>query len=839
MAVKDCLARARKVDENKRLTDNDILNRIRYLENARNTLATQQPLENLKDFIKRQVNELKRKALVQKRETAFTILREREMRGRLLLLRGQGLNSSEALTATLTGLGKRRVGTQLSQDNLAKSMTEHMWGLLNKEISRHEGLADKLLSKSMDEDVVTELWNIGKPESGSTGNADALIAAKALAYVDRYGKDKMNSVGADIRFLQTVGHIPQTGGFHETGKLLKAKSEAWVRDVSAWVDPERMMIDRPEKINTILDDVYRGIVFGRQRLLEEGKTVAITARDLATSVSGHRVLAFKGPKEMLAYYRKYGSGKSVMELFVEAAESDGKNYALLRFWGPRPEQTFIKMRDEALEKAKRDKDEKLVNKLQSPRLQNEWNAVSGAFTPQGSPLIANIGKYARMAMVFSKLGLVLPSSFNDLSGMALGGRYNGVNILEVYGETIQRMTSKITDTTEKRHFASMLGVASNVFTGSSLARVSAYDTIPGRAGRAMHNFLKLTGIHWWTDSLKEAFGLSISHRLGLDRGTSFGSLNAYLMETLLQYNITERNWDFIRKNTETLGPDGKHYIAPDAIRQISDEAVLKELSQRRSLAGLKQEQVKELSDDFRMQRELELRSYLIGETNLAVLTPSAKERAFMLGSSAPGTALGEFARFFWQFKSFSLAIGARIIPRIVNGAPGGKFDYRGLTQYLAGSLLWGYIGLTAKDMIKGRTPRDPREFRTMSSAFLAGGGAGIYGDFLFGEYNRYGRGVIETLGGPVLGESSDLLKILYAARTGEDIGAKSVRFAINNAPYANLLFTRTALNYLFLYSLQDTMNPGYLRRSEKNLREDTGQEFLYPPSRIHARPFGR
>ena len=41
--------------------------------------------------------------------------------------------------------------------------------------------------------------------------------------------------------------------------------------------------------------------------------------------------------------------------------------------------------------------------------------------------------------------------------------------------------------------------------------------------------------------------------------------------------------------------------------------------------------------------------------------------------------------------------------------------------------------MTIKDLLKGRSPRDPTKLKSVMAAFLQGGGLGIYGDVLFNE----------------------------------------------------------------------------------------------------------
>jgi len=69
-------------------------------------------------------------------------------------------------------------------------------------------------------------------------------------------------------------------------------------------------------------------------------------------------------------------------------------------------------------------------------------------------------------------------------------------------------------------------------------------------------------------------------------------------------------------------------------------------------------------------------------------------------------------------------------------------------------------------------------------------------------------------------------------RTGEDIGANVLRTIINNTPFINLFYTRQALDYLFLYELQEMVNPGYTRRMESRIMRENNQQFFVPPSQV-------
>ncbi len=119
---------------------------------------------------------------------------------------------------------------------------------------------------------------------------------------------------------------------------------------------------------------------------------------------------------------------------------------------------------------------------------------------------------------------------------------------------------------------------------------------------------------------------------------------------------------------------------------------------------------------------------------------------------------------------------------------------------------------------------------------VQGGGLGIYGDFFFGEASRIGGGFLSTLAGPTLGQVNDLQYIINTVRNGENPTADLIDLAKNNTPFINLFYTRMALDYLFLYQLQESVSPGYLSRTERRIMRENNQRFFMPPSQ--AIPYG-
>lgn len=55
----------------------------------------------------------------------------------------------------------------------------------------------------------------------------------------------------------------------------------------------------------------------------------------------------------------------------------------------------------------------------------------------------------------------------------------------------------------------------------------------------------------------------------------------------------------------------------------------------------------------------------------------------------------------------------------------------------------------------------------------------------------------------------------------------AVRFAISNTPYANLFYTRAAMEYMFFHGMMEHYDSGYLKRAERRLKEDYGQKYFF------------
>jgi hypothetical protein len=272
------------------------------------------------------------------------------------------------------------------------------------------------------------------------------------------------------------------------------------------------------------------------------------------------------------------------------------------------------------------------------------------------------------------------------------------------------------------------------------------------------------------------------------------------------------------------------FTAEIETRRAKRELIAKEWQES---VGRKEQQI---FNDARDELETLVRSYLLDRSSFAVLRPDAKTRAIALQGTLPGTPEGEAIRMLMQFKSYPISFIQKILGREVYGQEGAE-RVSGLFQVMAITTIFGYMAMAAKDLAKGKEPRDPTDFKTIAAAMQQGGGLGIYGDFLFGEMrNRAGQGFLATVAGPTFGEVDRLADIWGRLKAGDDAGAASFNLLLSNTPFGNHFMLRPAADYLFLRSITEAINPGALRRMEEKTTKEKEQEWLIRPSETYLDP---
>jgi len=762
-------------------------------------------------------------ALIEKRSRATNIIRKQTAEDRI---KKSGQKVSTALEAMVYGVEGKFYGAGESTDAKIYALKQSMRGALIHDLDA-AGLLEvaRKGNREFEADVAREMSRLnGNTKIAPVQNQNAAKLAAILQKHTEAARLVQNDAGAYIRKMD--GYVTRQS--HDQVKIHKAGYKKW-RDAIAPLLDERTFdnVDDPE---AMLRSVYTNLASGNH--LKAGGASDFLggftgAGNLAKRASSERVLHFKGPDEWMKYNDAFGRS-TLYESVLDAVDYGARNAALMRDWGTNPENMFTAIREKAILDAKKEGNTKETQALSAFGLQRAFDELTATVDIPGNVTLARIGSSTRLLQAMSKLGGMVLSSLPDLGVRAAMLRHNGVSVGE-------RFTSGISDLfrnyskSDAGKIARYMGFGIDGMTGDIFRQMSSLDTTPGKLAKVADKFFKATGQMWWQDRHTTGVGVILARQMAGNIGTKFGELDGLYRTTLTRYGIGEKEWAALSK-ADTKAADGENFLTPDAARTLDDETV-------RGLIG-KADAGPRALNAARRDLEAKLQTYLHDQIREAMTIAGARERSMLNLGTTAGTYGGEAIRLLMQFKTYPTTFLRRSINRELNRD---GVDYAGVGQLIAATTVLGFASLAVKDIAKGREPRWPEDPADQAKLWMAamkqGGGLGIYGDFLLGETNRVGGTWGNTLLGPTFGGTLlDIEKVLNAARKGEDPSAQAVRGITSNTPFANLFYARWAMDYTFLYALQDAVNPGSVRRQQRKIERENKQEFLLPPSSYTNNP---
>lgn len=739
------------------------------------------------------------------------------------------------LSAILVGRNEARTGSRASVSSEQFQLRSKYLSGLNHDLDK-EGLVKFLASGSNDAEVADAMWRIGKGEPTTGLTRESVRIAEIITKWQEAARLDANKAGAWVRKLP--GYIARQG--HDMMKIRAAGFEEWRNSILPKLDASTF--DGVADQEGFLRSVYDGLASGVHLSSEKPDWMKgfKGSQNVARKASQERVLHFKDGISWHEYNKQFGVG-SLREAIFGGLESSARNTGLMRILGTNPENMLRYLEDTIAEGLKGDEKALRAFTDRKRSINNELKEVNGQTNIPGSTSLARFGSTTRAIDSTIKLGGAMISSFNDLASNALELRYQGKNFMEALTESIHGRLKRYS-APEQKEILSSLGVYADSMRDEILQRFSGDVTMPGKVARLQRQFFKLNGLNWWTDASRNTTATMISHWLANNSDSAYGALDSNLKRALDLHGIGEPEWS-IYSRMDLKGSEGRKFMTPDGIESIPDEAIAKYVSDRnvavndRSIANARDE----LSD--------KLRGYILDRVMVAMTEPGARTRAFMKQGTQPGTAEGELLRFIGQYKSFTSSFMQQALGREVFGRgytpaklgesrwgsvsnalfKSGKGEMVGLAQMFLWMTFFGYLSMQTKLMLKGQTPRPP-DAKTFLAAAAQGGGLGIFGDFLFGEANRFGNGPITSMAGPVAGNLDDVITLFQKARSGDAKAGDAFRFAVDHTPFINLFWARPIMNYLFLNQLQESLTPGSLHRYEQNIRKNQGNDFLVPPS---------
>jgi hypothetical protein len=845
----------------------DILDQVS--EARDNIFKGERQLDRMEDALRRwgkvRGSEDLAEAFSKKRRAAVNIVRRNEFFIKSMDLVNAGLEPDKAISSLLMGSQADVPNARSSISRRRAALEKEFLGPIAYVFRKHAAIARALAFPvlpgrraridGISRNIVAEMMEV--KEGGKRGISGSKPAGE-IAHVFSTSLEglrlRMNRAGGDIGKL--AGYVPQK---HDTRRIRRAGRGEWVRDVKQWLDLERTF-ENASDVELELGQVFKTLTLGKhfdKTLAEMG--LPGQRGNIARRFGEHRVLFFKDADAWQAYHEKYGSGNifiSVLEKIHRASRALSAMEAL----GTNPQTGLQSVVDKfkreiAAGNLKVKNPGQLMDLLESGKIITGRGHLGRALAEvMGETLMpenltaAKIASGSRAVISMAKLGSAVLSAVADLPIIARNLRFHSQGGLQAWASTLGNVIEKFQGK-QREEFTYLF----DAFVDGVLGDISSRWTLeePGAMSTAMGMFFKASGLTGWTDFWRSGAVRMNSAWLGMHADRNFNQLPVGMKQTFKLHGITPEKWEVLRKLTHEAA-DGKRYIVPEKIDGLAAEDLARLIPAYESAAGVAETWGKRAPGETgarllenRRARMIDkvrdgLRSDLLGfyadEAAFSVLEADDKTRFLLLQGTRPGTMAGEVLRFAAQFKGFPVAQINRTWGRALYGSTrttGAKVV--DIASLMATMTAFGFVSMTLKDLAKGKQPRDisdpDKAGSVLMAAFLQGGGAGIFSDYLFSRYNRYGGGLSDTLVGPVIaGPVADAASLWADVVEGKPDGAKALRTLVNNAPFANLWWARSALNYLFMYELEELMTPGVHRRRERNMREEYGQEYFIPPS---------
>lgn len=662
-------------------------------------------------------------------------------------------------------------------------------------------------------DVVREVMGYG------TGNDAAAAYGNGISEMLSKLRDMYEEAGGIMGKIE--GYFPS---HHDAELVSRETFENWRDFLLPRLDRDRMTdLDTglpldDVKLDKLMKSAYESIktngLIDIQERAEEGLQTFGRGGEISMRRTQSRFFHFKGPDEFLEYNARFGKGDpGLFETLMGHVATMTRDIALMQQFGPKP--TAI-MRNIELEMQGQG--------MFPPAIQavnGMYDVLSGKNGNGG-----NLGPMYKFTMGWlnikrsAYLGSAPISAISDTFFISVASKMNGVPAMETMGQYLKLLNPL--DSTDRDVACTVFYVAS-ASQGASLQGARFADDV-GRGGipawlAGVTN--RLSGLAAMTDAGRQAPMMIQGAMMARYQAakTSWANLEGGIQEAAGRFGITEKDWNLIMQAQATTHPDmeGTAWLMPENVMALKSDAAIE--------AGRK------------------YGDWMTALGTAAVNEPRLLTRAIttgaVFGEAKQGSLLRLVAANVFFAKSFPITIILNQLLPAMRSASNGRMGH--LTAVAGGSLVMGAMALQLRNIITGKEPEDMANGRFWFRSFLQGGGAGLFGDFLLADYNRFGQSIGGTLAGPIVGTAQGLLKAgdLYGLAEGDwsmgEFASDAFEVGQREIPGVNLWYSRLLVERTMMDQVEKMLDPKYdarMRRLEKKMVKQQGQKFWWRPGEV-------
>ena len=764
-------------------------------------------------------------------------------------IRGVNKAPTKALgiEAALGGVNAQFEGSRDSIENLGLTIHNQLANGFDLEMQQLK--LDKLFSSRMYEDAWgRELYEVSKGRLGQPGltrNKQALDIAKTIHKWQKVSIQQLNDAGAWVKSYS--GYVTKTA--HDKDKIRKATDPKGVglggteADRNAWVqDVLTFGLNVQRTFGTRDIEHARAILAPMWTALKNGDHFDITGvqdeiyPNVASQASAHRELHWQSYDAWKQYNDKYGVTDPTRSI-LDAFRINAQRTALLTRLGTKPRETFEHIMEFYRQNLKNSNEYQSFQRS-DPYLRRLYNELDHSENKVGNQMITNLTTGWMTWQRSAKLNRVLMTHIASLQTVPTALRQVGMGVGERYSAVFSNLFRGV-EGSAKREVADLM-----LEGESSIQRtVNAKFDRQGFLGKlsALENIrFRLTGTSSLLERQRVGSETMMAYHFGKQVDKSFDDLGQYEKNVFQAYRIAQPEWDMFKTADWFKSPDGKTYLTPDIPRQIPDDAMRAYLDSKRTVAERSLGALSE-ADLARGRERLvqQLHALYYDQGRYAMYEPSARVRARLyFGTAQTAPNLYNALKLFWQFRVWPAEMIARTWGRELFGGQTGMQKIAGITELVVGSMIFGTFAEGLRSLVQGQDPTSQfikNPVGALVRGFTRSGGGTMIGDYIFGDLDRHGHSILASLAGPTYSQIEDInsLKndIVKGFTTGKwgPAAAETIRITRSNIPAADMWWTFKAFDYLVTYQLQEWLNPGYMARQRKRMRDKQGIEFLPMP----------
>lgn len=729
------------------------------------------------------------------------------------------------------------------------------WSARLEKNLRSLGLLKVAESGKLSLEIARELWELNAGRAAiNPGSPEFKIAAEIHARLDEV-RTRLNAAGARIGdaldYVMRTEHNPvkmrRAAGWNKTEDQAR---EAWIAkteprlDASTFDDVIRRDNETPaDARKRFLTSVYNALVSGVHKTFDgqiSDNGFFEGTQNLARRLSERKVLKWKDADAWHAHMQEFGNSSSLFHAVDRAFRNGGRALGLMESLGTNPRANFnLIMR--MIEEKYRDSNLDATNKFKEKAsdggfLERQLNRLDGTDDVPVNSMAAGVLRGARTLTSLASLGGVFithAASIFTTFPFHLG--LHGINYFAGTKGVLEGIFKGL-GSAERQEVLAQMGAFSNGLVREVSRNWQMDGDVPGMVADQANRFFRFSRIHWLFDRIQAASGDMVGNNLAWHVGKSMDDLPPYLKQMLTKYRFTPAEWDLIRKHGVLSEADGLKYLTPKATKELDPAAVEAHL---RSLKLLEPDASKatiaKMVDRQRYELTDKLGSYYADTAAHTVITPGAREKAMFAGGK-PGSFSRELMDSVMQFKMWPIAAATQMWGAAIHMSLSKKDLAAGIGFLFGMSTVAGMLKLWAQDFENGRPLRDPTDWHTLLGAFAAGGGGGIYADYVFGETNRMGNNALEQAGGPLAANAFTLWHIgkrflkedfsedpSEQAHAWQHLWPDLAHWGVRQIPYANLFYLKGAIDYMLAYHLYEAASPGWWERTNQRLMKEQGR----------------